>query len=354
MKAVNKLLAFCVVLFLANYTFVAAQIKADDKQTEKNANGKLASEIPVGSAVLKTNTDSNNSSSPYKNQTGEKYRIGFQDTVQVDVYRHPELSQTVNISPDGTIRMPRIDQPIAAVCKTEGELSEIITNYYKSYLKNPFVNVKTVQKISQPYGVIGAVQKPGNFYLDKKISLLGLLTLAGGPNVEFAGSKIQIARIGGIIGCAESAETVSAEENIEFFGYNLNDVQQGKVNPVMQPGDIVSVLIAEEAYVVGNVIKPTKVILNEPKTLTQALAAANGTDKTANTEKVIIQRHDPLTGIKKELVFNLKDIRDQKIPDPQLQANDIVQVSNDKVKGFIRGVTSIITNTIPSTITRVP
>ncbi|MDQ3132823.1 MAG: polysaccharide biosynthesis/export family protein [Acidobacteriota bacterium] len=354
MKAVNRLLAICVVLFLTNFTYVAAQVKTDEKAKETIENGKVAPETPVGNVGLKTSADSNIPVNTYKNQTGEKYRIGFQDTIQVDVNRHPELSQVVNINPDGTIRMPRINSPIIAVCKTENELSDTVTNYYKSYLKNPFVTVKIVQKMSQPYGVIGAVQKPGNFYLDRKISLLGLLTLAGGPNVEFAGSKIQIARIGGIIGCAETAEDVNAEEKIEFFGYNLNDVQQGKVNPLMQPGDIVSVLIAEEAYVVGNVVKPTKIILNEPKTLTQALAAANGTDKTANTEKVIIQRHDPVTGIKKELVFNLKDIRDQKIPDPQLQANDIVQVSNDKIKGFIKGVTNIITNTLPQTITRVP
>jgi protein involved in polysaccharide export with SLBB domain len=172
--------------------------------------------------------------------------------------------------------------------------------------------------------------------------------------VEFAGSKIQIARVGNINGCAEPTEEEKAEETFEFIGYNLNDVLQGKVNPLMQPGDIVSILIAEEAYVVGNVNKPTKVTLNEPKTLTQALAIAGGIDKTANTGKVVIQRHDPGSGIKKELVFNLKDIREQKIPDPQLQANDIVQVSNDKVKGFIKGFREIITNTIPSTITRVP
>ncbi len=354
MKAINKLLAFWVVLFLGSFAFVAAQVKTDKKPKVSIENEKAAPETSVGSAVLKANSVTKDSIETYKNQTGEKYRIGFQDTVEVTVNRHAELSQVVNINPDGTIRMPRIDKPIAAVCKTENELSDLITNYYKSYLKNPFVTVKIIQKISQPYGVIGAVQKPGNFYLDRKISLLGLLTLAGGPNVEFAGSKIQIARIGGVIGCAESAENVNAEENFEFFGYNLNDVQQGKVNPVMQPGDIVSVLIAEEAYVVGNVKKPTKVILNEPKSLTQALAIAGGTDSTANTGKVIIQRHDPGSGLKKELVFNLKDIREQKIPDPQLQANDIVEISNDKVKSVRNSLLKAITGGLPNVFLRVP
>jgi polysaccharide export outer membrane protein len=354
MKAVSKLLAFCVVLFLANIAFVAAQVKTDEKPKETVENANTEPVTPVGNAVLKTISVASNAVNPYKDQVNEKYRIGFQDTVAIEVFRHPELSLTVNVSPDGTIRMPRIDNPIVAVCKTERELGDTITNYYKSYLKNPFVTARAVEQRSQPFAVVGAVQKPGSFYLNRKIRLLELLAFAGGPNVEFAGSKIQIARVGNINGCAEPTEEEKAEETFEFIGYNLNDVLQGKVNPLMQPGDIVSILIAEEAYVVGNVNKPTKVTLNEPKTLTQALAIAGGIDKTANTGKVVIQRHDPGSGIKKELVFNLKDIREQKIPDPQLQANDIVQVSNDKVKGFIKGFREIITNTIPSTITRVP
>lgn len=349
MNRINKLLAFCVLLFSANFTFVAAQEKAGDKPNDKIENGKVAPEIPLSNAVLKTNSNSNDLTNPYKNQASEKYRIGFQDTVEVQVFRHPELSLTVNVSPDGTIMLPRIDKPVIAVCKTERELSETITAYYKSYLKNPFVTARAVEQRSQPFAVFGAVKKPGNFFLNRKIRLLELLAFAGGHDVEVAGSKIQIARTGNISGCAETSEEENAEENFEFISYNINDVLQGKENPLMQPGDIVSILIAEEAYVIGNVLKPTKVTLNEPKTLMQALAIAGGTDSTANTGKVIIQRQEP-GGAKKELVFNLKDIREQKVPDPQLQANDIVQVSNDKIKSVIGGMRDLFKSTIPGVI----
>ena len=169
MNRINKLLAFCVLLFSANVMFVAAQEIARDKPKDKIENGKGGAEAPVSNAALKTYSNSNDSTNPYKNQTNEKYRIGFQDTVEVQVFRHPELSLRVNVSPDGTIMLPRIDKPVIAVCKTERELSETITAYYKSYLKNPFVTAWAVEQRSQPFAVIGAVKKPGSFYLNKKL-----------------------------------------------------------------------------------------------------------------------------------------------------------------------------------------
>lgn len=279
-------------------------------------------------------------------QTNEKYRIGFQDALEIIVFRHPELSQAVvNVNPDGTIRLPRIDKPVVAVCQTETELSESIGSLYKSYLKNPFVTVRAVQQLSQPFAVIGAVEKPGNFYLNRKIRLLELLSLAGGPNVEKAGSKIQVARVGNLAGCAEVI--VGAEKEVVFLGFKTNDVMAGKENPYMQPGDIVSVLAAEEAYVVGNVNKPTTVSLKEAVTLTQALAIAEGTNDTAKIDKVVIQRQASGTQPKAELVYNLKDIRSKKIADPLLQANDIVEVSNDGTKTLKKGFFDLIKSMAP-------
>ncbi|HSI89143.1 MAG TPA: polysaccharide biosynthesis/export family protein, partial [Pyrinomonadaceae bacterium] len=53
----------------------------------------------------------------------EQYRIGFQDTLDVQVFRHPDLTQRVSVRANGTISLFRLDQPIVAVCKTERELA---------------------------------------------------------------------------------------------------------------------------------------------------------------------------------------------------------------------------------------
>lgn len=275
----------------------------------------------------------------------ERYRIGLQDILQVTVYRHPELSQTVSVGQDGTILLPRINEPIQAVCKTERELAVLITELYKNYLRQPFVNVRTLEQRSQPFAVIGAVNKPGNFFLNQKIQLLSLLALAGGPDVEKAGSRVQVARIGNLTSCSPDDLT---DQDIQFYAYDLNDVLTGRENPWMQPGDIVSLLEAEEAYVVGDVFEPAKITLKEPVTLTEAIAQAGGLNATARISKVVIQRKEKGSPVRTEMVFNLKEIRERKVPDPLLQDNDIVEVSTSNAKVVKRSLLKIFTNGLPN------
>lgn len=333
MKAVNLVALLCLV-FLTGFE-IAGQTTETPKPAAENQK------------IIGTTEDDTDST--LKNRRNEKYRIGFQDTLEIIVVKHEELSlRAVNVNPDGTIMMPRIDRPIIAVCKTETELKKEIETLYKSYLRNPFVSVRAVEQRSQPFAVIGAVEKPGSFYLNRKIRLLELLAFAGGPDVEKAGSKIQIARVGNTFGCVENSELEA--DAVVFFDYKIRDVMDGKENPWMQPGDIVSVLDAEQAYVVGNVKKATKVSLKEPVTLTQAIAIAEGFDKTANTTKIIVQRQADGKQAKTELVYSLKDIRDRKIPDPYLQANDIVEVLTDNGKVVRKNILDLFKSIAPSAI----
>ena len=352
MNAVKNTLLFCLVLLLnALFNIVIYGQNTDKATTTPPVVEKTSEAKPTATPVVIDNPEN---TVVGNRQSNEKYRIGFQDTLEIQVFRHGELSQVVNVSPDGTIVMPKIDKPIVVVCKTESELKTTIETLLKSYLKKPFVNVRVVSQLSQPFAVIGAVEKPGNFYLNRRIRLLELLAFAGGPKVDKAGAKIQVARVGNVAGCAENFNGEELAKEVVFLGFKTNDVMAGKENPWMQPGDIVSVLEAEEAYVVGNVNKPTRVSLKEPMTLTQALAIAEGTNGTAKTNRVIIQRQQSGSQIKTELSFDLKDIREKKIPDPQLQANDIVEVGNDRNKSIRKGLFDIIKSGIPSVLYRFP
>jgi polysaccharide export outer membrane protein len=359
MKPVKIISALFAVILLLNFSVsvIFGQNTGIEKPIEK---GELTTEKKIAQATIDENEKilaqksivEVNSPKPDKDTNNERYRIGYQDTIEVNVFRHPELSQTVTVNPDGTINLPRIDTPVLAVCKTQGELKESITTLYRNYLRNPFVNVRVSDQRSQAFGVVGAVHKPGTFYLNKPVRLYELLTLAGGQDVEFAGGKVKLARLGNVSGCQENPKT--KDEDVVFLSYRLNDIIEGKVNPWVQPGDIISVLKSEEAYVVGNVFKPAKVPLNDPVTLTQAIAIAGGLDATAKTDKVIIERQATDNSPKTDLVFNLKDIRDKKVPDPQLQANDIVNVGNDKIKSLGKGLMKILTGALPNAVYRIP
>ncbi len=303
--------------------------------------------------VIRSEDEAVESVQPSGDVNIERYKIGFEDTLQVDVYRHPELTQTVTVARDGTINLPRIDQPVLAVCKTERELASLITAHYRNYLRNPFVNVRALEQRSQPFAVLGAVNKPGSYYLSRRVTLLELLAIAGGPDYERAGSKVQVARLGNLSACKVETDN-DTKNDVEFFSYSINDVMKASENPYMEPGDIVSIKEAEEAYVVGNVDEPKTIQLKEPITLTQALAKAGGIDGTAKTTKIVIERRESGSKVKTELVFDLKDIRMQKVPDPLLQANDIVVVPTDNMKVIRNGLLKVLTGGISNLFYRFP
>lgn len=310
--------------------------RAEPADTDSSGeNGAVEAEKEIQNKIIKT--------AAINRSSEERYRIGFQDTLEVKVAKHDELSLVVNVNPDGTINLPRIEQPIIAVCKTERDLQKAITALYKnSLLRNPFVNVRVVEQRSQPFGVVGAVNKPGSFFLNQKVRLIQLLALAGGQDVEQSASKVNVARTGNRLGCVEDGKTEDDLNEVQFLSYDLRDVLSGKENPWMQPGDIVSVLEAEQAYVVGDIFEPAKVPLKGPVTLTQAIAFAGGLGKNAQSGKIVIQRQKPGSVEREELVFDLGEIKDKKTPDPLLQANDIVTVPTDRIKSLKNGLIKAI------------
>lgn len=330
MKAIKFLAVFCFVLLNGWQVFgqiPEAPKPLDSRASEPSDKNKIGDEIKQLTA---------------KDESEENYRIGFQDALEIRVARHEELTQRVRVNSNGKILLPRINQPISAICRTEMELKTDIETLYKSYLKNPFVSVNVIEYRSQSAGIFGAVEKPGSFNLNRKMRLLELLSYAGGPKVEKAGSKIQIARVGNSTVCAENAPIADEDDRVAFISYKLNDVVKGNINPWIQPGDIVTVLEVEEAYVVGDVTEPTKVPLRETVTLSQAIAYAGGVKAEAKKSKVKIQRQEANSPLRTEMIFDLNEINAKRIPDPVLQPNDIVEVPKDGIKSVRNGILKAI------------
>lgn len=347
MIAVKFLFAVCL-LFLVSCGIMFQAFAQESKIPDKVAT--------IKEEKINPKTPSETIQANIKNSE-ERYRIGLHDILEVTVFKHPELSQpNIRMDETGRIRLPRIDSSILAICKTENELSAEIINLYKqNYLRDPYVTVFVKEQNSQPLSVIGAVEKPGNFYTNRRLTLLELLSFAGGQKVEKAGTKIQVARVGGISGCKTnvSAETIESD-GVTFFSYVLADVLKGKENPVMRPGDIVVVLEADQVYVTGNVVKPQAILLKQTITLTQAIAAAGGMLPATKQTEVKIVRQEPGSKIKEEFKFDLNAIRAKKIADPELLANDIVEVPTDKVKDFTNNFIRAITGGLGNVFYRIP
>jgi polysaccharide biosynthesis/export protein len=283
----------------------------------------------------------------------ESYRIGFQDSLEIQVFRHPDLNQRVKVNPDGTIFLYRARGPIAAVCRTERELAETIAKEYLTFLKKPEVNVVAVEKLSQSYGIIGAVEKPGNYFINRRTRLLELLAFAGGPNKD-AGSRLIVARTGSSSACRLKADEKNESDELVLMNFKVKDVLENKQNLWMQPGDIVSVLDSDVVYVYGNVNEEGPVKVKEPITLTQAIVNAKGFKPSAKKDKIRVLRQKEGSAEREELLFDLNEIAKRTVQDPILQPNDIVAVSEDSTKAIFRKLGNSLTGGIPSLLYRVP
>jgi polysaccharide export outer membrane protein len=284
----------------------------------------------------------------------ERYRIGYQDTLDIQIFRHPELNRRSQVNPDGTINLFRLDQPIVAVCKTENELAaDIAKAYEKDYLRNPEVSVTAVERKSQAVYVVGAVNKPGSFFIDKKIQLLQLLAFAQGPDLEHVGTRLVVFRPGSTSSCRTDTPAAQ-DDSTQLFTFKLKNIEEGKTLFWMEPGDVVSVADADQVYVYGNVNKQGAVKMKDVLTLTQAIASAEGLKSATETDNIRVIRQKEGTNERAELVFNFKDISKGKTPDPVLEPNDIIAVSQDKVQSIINSIGKSLTNGIPSILYRVP
>lgn len=313
--------------------------------------------ILIGSVATGVRAQGGNAvpvSMPGQQSGEERYRIGFQDTLEIQVFRHADLNQRVSVNANGTINLFRLRDPIVAVCKTERELAnDIAAAYEKDYLRNPEVNVVAVEQRSQAYGVLGAVEKPGWYFISRPIRLLELLAQAGG-HTDKAGSRIAVARTGSNSNCKLNQGPVPNEDAIDVMYFNVKDVLEAKQNLVMRPGDIISVLDADVIYVYGNVAKQGQVIMKEPITLTQAIASAEGLRSATKKDNIRVLRQKAGNPEREEFVYDLNEIDKGKMADPYLEPNDIVAVGEDKTKSILNSIGRSLTNGIPSLFYRIP
>lgn len=288
--------------------------------------------------------------------TDTRYRIGPGDVLDVRVARAPELSREgVRVDQSGNIRMPMLDLDIPAACQTEGELAQNIAKLYRKYKNEPHVDVFVKEFQSQPVAVIGAVRGPAQFKLQRQVKLLELLTLVGGPT-DAAGQTVQIVHAGGGPLCGQPGNgAMDGSDSSAFVTYNLNDTLHGlaEANPVVLPGDVISVPQADQVFVLGNVLRPTAIPMKESLTVSKAIAIAGGTAPSTKRDKVRIIRQRPGSSAKQEIIVDLGAIEKNKAEDVALLANDVVDVPISGTKSILRSLLGAVVPTVSQLPVRV-
>jgi len=298
----------------------------------------------AGETTSATASAGNASDSSRPSQPASQYRIGPRDVLMIRVTA-PDIvpqfsSDAMEVDECGMIPLLSVqneDQSqVRAAGLTSGELQEQLRKFYTKYKRNPQVVVKVREYNSQPVVINGAVMRPGQFQMRRPVRLLELLTFyAGGPS-EKSGGRIQIARAPALGECAAAQQVATASGAQEdeayvpqFLVLNLADTLKGdeRSNPYLQPGDVITLPEAKEAYVVGNVLRPGPVPLRDDHlTVTRALAMAGGLMPDTKKEKVRVIRVDADGGNRREIPVDLAAIDKHKAEDIALLPNDIVDV----------------------------
>ena len=123
------------------------------------------------------------------------YRIGPGDTLQIFVWRNPELTQSVPVRPDGKISTPLVEDMVA-VGKTPSQLARDIEGVLGEYIRSPQVNVIVTNPVSafSQVKVIGQVVDPQSLPYREGMRVLDAILAAGGLTEFAAGNRGKIVR----------------------------------------------------------------------------------------------------------------------------------------------------------------
>ncbi len=156
------------------------------------------------------------------------YVVGPGDTLNIQVWRNPELSMSVPVRPDGKVTVPLVDE-LVAQGKTPAQIARDIEKELAKFVRDPVVTV-IVSNFVGPYSeqirVVGEAAKPQFLPYKQKMTVLDVMIAVGGLT-DFADGN--------------AATIVRASENNTRYTVRLRDlVKRGDIsaNVEMLPGDI--------------------------------------------------------------------------------------------------------------------
>ncbi len=253
--------------------------------------------------------------------------IGPGDLLTVTVFETPELSSSVRVNQDGNASLPVLG-PVHVAGLSSQEASTAIEEAFRTrgLLLNPHVTVSETEFASQGASVLGEVHAPGIYPTLGSRRLLDMLSLAGGVSTT-AGRLVSIVHRG------------DSQHPVQIALQPTPASLHAQENPVILPGDTVVVAKAGVVYVIGDVLRPGGILVdnNERISVIEALSLAGGFNKTAAMSQTKLVRKLPAG--REEVGLDLKHILYGKQADVLVSDGDILFVPSSIGKTFLyRGI----------------
>lgn len=163
----RKLLLTFILVVIISLSFTGCSSTSGDKLTEKDDKSHL-----------------------------HDYLIGPGDTIQISVWRNPEVSMAVPVRPDGKITTPLVDD-LQATGKTSTQLARDIEKMLSKYIQQPVVTVivtNFVGPYSEQIRVIGQAARPQALPYRRDMSLMDVMIAVGGITDFASGNSANVIR----------------------------------------------------------------------------------------------------------------------------------------------------------------
>lgn len=162
-----------------------------------------------------------------KTEQSNSYRLQAGDRLEITVYREEDLSGIYEIDPAGALTFPLVGEMKVLGLRID-ELLERLNWNLRKYLTNPQVSVSRNEATIKSISVLGQVKKPGTFTYTPGLTLMRLISQAGGFERVANKRKIRIVRI--------------VEGKKESSTVNGSAIINGQEDdPVVESGDMVFV-----------------------------------------------------------------------------------------------------------------
>ena len=156
------------------------------------------------------------------------YVIGAGDSLNIIIWRNPELSMSVPVRPDGKVSAPLVEE-LQVQGKTPVEVAREVEKRLAVYVRDPVVTVLVtgfVGPYSEQIRVVGEAARPQFLSYKLKMSLLDVMIVVGGLTDFADGNRATILR--------------TSEGNKQYTVRLRDLIKRGDVsaNVDMRPGDI--------------------------------------------------------------------------------------------------------------------
>ncbi len=240
----------------------------------------------------------------------EVYRVGAGDTLDIRLANAPTSNSTLyTVLTGGLLEYPLTGDPLVVADLTTDEIAARLTAELKrrAVQENPQVMVSVREYASHSVIVSGLVNDPGNKVIRREAVPLYVVIADSQPRPE-AGRVL-----------------ITSHKTGRNAVVDLDDTTA--MNMLVHPGDVINVAVQPPQfyYIAGLVNEPGQKEFHSGITLTQAILAAGGISRFAIASvEVGRQSADGFLVVTR---YNLKDVKDGKVPDPRLQAGDRIEVN---------------------------